>query len=314
MTERPANPLGVGHLLDRAVAGYVNAFLPIVAILAVEAVPVAILTAFSGDTTRLSETLARLGRAQGGDPATLAALNRTSAEETLHLLLLAFVGGLLSLFARTAVVIFIDAIGDGRALSIGAALRRALPRWLPQLGLALIVIALFGAVFFALTLGFVFAGVFIAFIAQAAHVPAVVATPLAVIAIIIVLVVTLALSLAVLLVYELAMVGVALDEGSPWRSFTAGITAVFDRRTWRSTLAVAASLFAMSLLGTVFSIVLGGLMIALTHAVLVQVVLQGIVSVLLGGLVQWFIVLYARAVRERRSGDDLIRLAETAPA
>jgi hypothetical protein len=42
---------------------------------------------------------------------------------------------------------------------------------------------------------------------------------------------------------------------------------------------------------------------------------QSIAAVVLSGLIQWFVVLYARDVRDRRTGDDLLRLVEAdAPA
>jgi len=308
VNDRAPASIGVGQLLDRAVSGYVGVFLPIVAILAIEAVPAAVLTAFGGEPSRVPVPFAPAGRTT----ATVSVPDRANIAAGVHILLAVLAGSLIALFTRSAAVIFIDGICEGRVLTIGASLRRALPRWLPQVGLALIFVVLYVVV--AIVLVFVIAVGVLGFVAQAVHVPTLISVPLGVIAIVIVLIIALALSFAGLLVYELAMVAVALDDGGPWRVFSSAVAAVFDRRAWRSTLAVAASLFALSLLGSVLSIALGGITLALTHVVLLQVVLQAVVAVLLGGLVQWFIVLYARAVRERRSGDDLIRLAETVPA
>jgi hypothetical protein len=310
VNDRAPASIGVGQLLDRAVSGYVGVFLPIVAILAIEAVPAAVLTAFGGEPSRVPVPFAPAGRTT----ATVSVPDRANIAAGVHILLAVLAGSLIALFTRSAAVIFIDGICEGRVLTIGASLRRALPRWLPQVGLALIFVVLYVVVVVAIVLVFVIAVGVLGFVAQAVHVPTLISVPLGVIAIVIVLIIALALSFAGLLVYELAMVAVALDDGGPWRVFSSAVAAVFDRRAWRSTLAVAASLFALSLLGSVLSIALGGITLALTHVVLLQVVLQAVVAVLLGGLVQWFIVLYARAVRERRSGDDLIRLAETVPA
>jgi hypothetical protein len=308
-----SNPVGVGHLLDRAVAGYVRAFLPIVAILAVEVIPSAILASVLGSSTPFASGFAQLGRTSP-DPAANAATFERMQHAFAGLMVVALAGSALALFARSATVIYIDAVADERPLTIGASLRRALPRWFPQVGLAAIVFVLFVFVTLAVVIVLGVLAVIASLAARGMNVPAAVSGSLGVIAFIVAGVLVLVLTLAGLLAYELAMVAVALAEEHPWRAFTRGVRAVLDARVWRSTLAVGASLFALSLLGSVLSIAIGGAAFAITQVAALQIVLQSAVAVLLGGLVQWFIVLYARAVRERRTGAELIRLAETAPA
>jgi len=313
VNERIASPIGVGQLLDRAVGGYVHAFLPIVAILAVEVIPSAILGSVVGGSTPFSSGFAQLGRTSP-DPAANAATLQRMQNVFVGLMFVALVGGALALFARSATVIFIDATADERPLTVGAALRRALPRWFPQVGLGAIVLVLFTFVTLAFVVVLGILAVIASLAARGMNLPAAVTGSLGVIAFIVAGILVLVLTLAGLLAYELAMVSVALAEEHPWRAFTRGVRSVLDGRVWRSTLAVGASLLALSLLGSVLSIGIGGAAFAITHVAALQIVLQSAVAVLLGGLVQWFVVLYARAVRERRTGADLIRLAETAPA
>ncbi len=314
MNDRISGPIGVGQLLDRAVAGYVHAFLPVLAIFAIEAIPSAILAATLGDTTQFSSGFGQLGRTPRGDPAANAATFQRMQHAFAGLTFVVLAGAALSFFARSASFIYIDAVADERPLTVGAALRRALSRWIPQVGLGFIAAVLFGFASFALVAGLVIVAVLVALPARGMHVAAAVSGSLGVIAFVAGVIVVLALTIAGLLVYELAMVAVALAQENPWQAFVRGVREVFDRRVWRSTLAVGGSLLALALLGSVLSFAIGGAALAMTHAAAVQITLQSAVSMLLGGLVEWFIVLYARAVRERRTGADLIRLAETAPA
>jgi hypothetical protein len=290
------------------VTGYVRAFVPLLAILAVDAVPTAIIGAFVGNTAQLSASLAQPGAAT--DPEAM----QRAGSVFVALALYALLGTTIALIARTACVIYIAAVTDERPLSVGTAFRRALPRWLPQVGLAIIVGLFIAVVSFVVTLAIVLIAFVVSLVARAGAAPSALETALGIGVFIVAAVVAAAVTLVAVLIYELAMVSVALDEGGPWRSIKAAAAAVFDRGTWRNTLAVGASLLAVSLLGVVLSIAIGSLILVLTHLLALQIVLQAIVSILVAGLVQWFIVLYARDVRNRRSGADLIRLAESAPA
>ncbi len=315
MNDGYLRPLGVGQLLDRAVAGYVRAFLPVLAILAIAAVPGALAWAFLGNATQFSADLSQLARLGPSDTAMRQMLLARSVPAGFSLAFAALLGGAFTLLARTACYIFIEASCDGTATTIGGAFRRAFPLWFPQILMALLLSV--GGFTFAMVMTTVsiIVGVVVGIGGAGLHLPAIVGNIAIVADIVIVVLVLVMFVLFFTLVYYLASVAVARGERNAWRAITSSMRPLLDRRHWRTTTAIAATILAISLFASFIAIVLGLAAAAITRVPSSAIFVQSIAAVVLSGLIQWFVVLYARDVRDRRTGDDLLRLVEAdAPA
>jgi hypothetical protein len=302
-------------LLDRAVAGYVRAFLPVLAILAVAAVPGALAWAFLGNATQFSADLSQLARLGPSDTAMRQMLLARSVSTGFSLAFAGLIGAGFTLLARTACYIFIEASCDEMPTTIGDAFRRALPLWLSQVGLLLVFAIVGGVIGAVVTVVGIIVGVVVGLSASIMHVPSSISGIVVIVVLVIVFVVLIACALFFTLAYYLASVTVARGERNPWRAFTASTRPLLDRRHWRTTAAIAATILAISLFASFIAVVLGLAAAAITRVPSSAIFVQSIAAVVLSGLIQWFVVLYARDVRDRRTGDDLLRLVEAdAPA
>jgi hypothetical protein len=73
-------------------------------------------------------------------------------------------------------------------------------------------------------------------------------------------------------------------------------------------------LFAITLLTFVAAFAVGALLRGGAAFAAIGTVGGALLGLVISGLLQCFIVLYARDLHDRRTGDDLIRLAEQTPA
>src|SRR5471030_2071553 len=148
-------PLGAGEILDRAVTVFVRHFWLLVLILALVAIPVAILSYFSQpDITKMLTDFQKVLAIPPGhrdqakpilDQMNASALGPVAA---LTYLLQLLVGPL----AVTACVIAIARSYRGEPPSVGVAYRAALGRWLAQIITAIVFIAVYIGVVIAVSL------------------------------------------------------------------------------------------------------------------------------------------------------------------
>ena len=115
--------------------------------------------------------------------------------------------------------------------------------------------------------------------------------------------------------FELSSVSVALEENNPIRAMGNGWRRAFDRALRRRTIGVALAYAAVELVGSTALLAVSALLQALTHVALLQAVVSAIGQIVIAGVLGVFMVVYARDVRLRREGYDLLRAAsEPAPA
>jgi hypothetical protein len=309
-------PAGVGELLDRAVAMYVRSFVPIVAILAVGAVPSSLLLSFAGGWSRVIVDINAFNRAAREPYARSLAFGHLESDLSA-LLVYALIGGAITLLAVTACLTYIMSLDDGAGISIGEAFRRAAKRWFAQVGLVFVmagcVVALYiGSGIVLLIVGLTF-GALTAALRLIGVAGGVVSVIFGVTLVAILVVIALAAGVALLVVDQVATVEIAGGEGNALRAFGAGRRVATRRHEWRSTLAFAAVVLAVEIFGVFASAALGALLGAV-HLVPVAIVTGALVALVLSGALKCFIVLYVRQARERRTGGDLLALIDGTPA
>jgi hypothetical protein len=307
-------PLGVGEILDRAVTLFVRRFAVLLLILAVVAIPTAILQyAAQPSTTELIVDFQRLlslppGHSQERDAIMrqIAATNHVGALGGALIVLSA----ILSTLSLTACMIAVAQAYAGRLPSVRDVYREALRRWLPVLA-ALIAFA--GVGFVLLFIGaliIVFVAFSIGALAVVSRVGALaIGIPLGI-------VFTLALFGALVMLYlaaQMTIVSIALEEPNPVRGIAQGFRRTFSRALfWRSML-VGTIVFAVSLIGSLVLLSLATLLSALTHLTALYPIVAVIGSVALNALLITFLVIYAIDVRVRREGYDIMLAVREGP-
>jgi hypothetical protein len=311
VTQYDARPLTVGEILDRAISTYVRRCLPLFVILAITFVPVALiqLAALPG-FTHMNDLFAQMNRLP---PQDVADRNRLFGEAfrsfNFGAVFAMFVLGPVVLFplSRNAVIAFTDAALDGVPTSIGAAYRVSFARWLPQIvtGVGYFVIFCVVAVMICLVLFVV-----IAVLAFAIGVRNSTAIGVTVIVLLIPSVAAMLLGFALINVaFELASISVALEEPNPVRAIGTGWRRAFDRALLRRTIGVAAAYLAVETLGMGALFAAGALLQSLAHVMVLQTIVSAIGQIFISGVLLVFMIVYARDVRLRREGLDLLHAA-----
>lgn len=307
-------PLGIGEILDRAVNVFVRQFAVLVLILALIAVPVAIVQyAAAPSTAGLVSEIQRVLSVPPGHPEEQRAILRqiTAGNRAggfgIGLVLISAILGTLS---TTACIIGVAQAYAGKVPSVREVYLEALRRWLPQLAAAAAFVGV-GCVL-ALALGFavVFIALAIGALAAASKVAA------AVVGIPIGIIVVAAFFGAVILIYfaaQMTIVSIALEEANPIRGIAHGLRRTFSPAVfWRSAL-VGTIVFAVSFVGSLILISLALTLSALTHVAALYPVIAVVGSVALNALLTTFLVIYAFDVRVRREGFDLSLAAQEMP-
>jgi hypothetical protein len=307
-------PLGIGEILDRAVTLFVRRFAVLVLILALVAVPIAIVQYAAAPST--AGLLADIGRVLSVPPGhtqeqaailrQISARNRTGGFG----LVLVVVSAVLSSLSTTACIMGVAQAYAGKLPSVREVYREALRRWLPQLaavvafvGIAFLLAVVMAIVVFCVALA-------VAALASVSRVAAtLVGIPLG-------LVVVVAFLGALILLYfvaQMTLVSIALEDPNPFRGMALGLRRTLSPALfWRSVL-VGTVAFAVSLIGSVVLISLAATLSALTHLSALYPVIAVVGGVALNALLTTFIVIYAFDVRVRREGYDLALAAQATP-
>jgi hypothetical protein len=299
-------PLGIGEILDRAVTLFVRRFAVLVLILALVAIPVAIVQyATAPSTAGMLADLQRLLELPPGHPeeqrAVLRALTQKNQIGALGALLV-MLSAVLSALSSTACIIGVAQAYGGKLPSVREVYREALLRWPAQLAAGLAYVGIAFALTIVLTLLIFVIALAIGALAVLSRVAAaVVGIPVAVV----MLAVFLATLVMLYFAAQMTLVAIALEEPNPIRGIAHGL-----RRTlsppifWRSLL-VATVLFAVSLLGSLIVLGIASAFSVLTHVTAFYPVITVIGGVALNALLTTFIVIYAFDIRVRREGYDL---------
>ena len=307
-------PARIGETLDRAISVYVRHFVPLFAILAIVTVPVAIVQALTQpDLSSLIREVGQSAALPAGDVAGRARLARelgatgpASAWSALIILLSA----VFSPLAATALIRFVSAVVAGAPLTVGAAYRGALARWLPQLVVGVAFVGLTFVVTFAIGLAAVLLFVVVALIAAGSKGAA------AIVGVVIFLGVGLVFAIVaapIYLAWQQAAVSIAIEETNPVRAIGNGLRRTFDRRWFRRSLLVALAIGAISVISGIAFLTVGALFEVVFHVGPLAVLIASLGQIATQGLVLVFVVLYARDVRIRREGVDLLFAAGDAP-
>jgi len=305
-------PLGAGELLDRAVTIFVRQFVPIVVVIALTLVPTTILSAIANP--HAGQVFSEFGQLMSslGDPtASQRAAQRLSEADRSSgfAFLIVFLAVVVRLVMWSAIVAVVAAAYAGSRVTIGQAYRIGLQRWLAQ-----VIVALTFTVMGILVL----IPVFIAYILVVIAVVALAAFHLVVATVVVGVVLGLAIVAALIIVsawvfmtYELASVAVVTELPNPMSAISVALRRGFARGMKRRTIVGGLVVFAISQIGTLPLLALGGIAATLTHIDALYFAVVGAGSVLLEGLVAAFVIVFAVDVRVRREGLDI--LAAEAP-
>lgn len=312
MTATGARPTSIGEILKRAIALYVRRFVPLFVILAVFAIPAAVLGAATApDLTHLLQLLGRIGSLPAGDTLERARLlnefnhSAPGGWPTLYFNAFALIFYPLS---HTALIVFAAGALDGAAPTIASAYRFAVRRWLPQIAVA----CGFLAIALMVLAGFAIVGV-------------IVGIPILAIGFLSKTLERIAISVAGLIAFagaivvfavgfvawRMAAISVAVDDGNPVRALVRGLRRTLDRPLLRRTLAVALTVIAFEWCGSLAILACVALIEYFTHLTALALIVDGSGGVVLDGLSMVFVLLYMRDVQLRREGYDLL-LAATA--
>jgi hypothetical protein len=302
--------MSVGEILDRAISTFVRRFIPVFAIIAIAAIPTALLQLTAEPAlAHLNDLVGQLSRLPPGD---------TYGRN--HLLLYGFsdvnFGSIAAVFligpivlypfARTALIVYANAAVAGVPVTIAAAFRPALARWLPQ-NIVALTFVVFGTVAFVVIV--VFLAVLLLLITVAAGGRnAIVGTGAIIVGVPCLFAAIVAYAL-LNVAWELASISVAIEDPNPFRAIGHGLRRTFDRQLRRRTLGVALAYVAIELIGTAALAGAGALLATLTHVRVVNDLATAIAQIVIIGVLAMFMVAYARDVRLRREGLDLLLAA-----
>jgi len=312
-----ARPSSIGEILDRAIATYIRRFLPLFVILAMIAVPIAIVQTLAQPSAAHASDLltqfAQLMKLPPGDRAgrarIVAEMQHNGVAPSGSVLLLYLVQFLLVPLANTALIVYVARTIDGVAVSIGSAYRTALTRWVAQIAVGLgffgIAIVVGIAVFIAAVIGGLAVGG-VALISKGA------ALVIGLIVFAVFMLVMIALIALGNVAWLMATISVAVEDPNPVRAIGRGLRRTLDRKLVKRTLGAALAVIAVDWFGTLALLAAGGAVMLLVHAELIYTVIASCGGIVIGGLSTVFILFYSRDVQLRREGSDLL-LAASAP-
>ena len=273
-------PLGLGELLDRAVALFVRNLTPITAAVAIAYVPFAFL-----QWAMIGHLVSKTPQAFRRDEWSSIALDVT-------------LGMIVFVFTRTAVAGVAHARYMSRPMSLAAAYRAAVVRFPAQIFAMLVAVVMECSI--VLVAGAV-PLVAVAAIATAGGgpgtVPILIAMGFAAVAVAI-------LSAWLCFGYELATVRIAYDTRSPYTALFSALSATVFHRPWRSLLAAVILVLLVGGGSLMFSL-LGDLSPSPALRILLTVGLGGVGSILIESLSAAFLIAYDVDVAIRREGLDL---------
>jgi hypothetical protein len=282
-----------------------------VLILALVAIPVAILSYFSQpDITKMLTDFQKVLAIPPGhrdqakpifDQMNASALGPVAA---LTYLLQLLVGPL----AVTACVIAIARSYRGEPTSVGDAYRSALGRWLAQIVTAIVFIAIYIGVVIAVSLASVAVVIASAFVYVFSHAGGfIVGIPLG----IAVIAAYIASALLLFLAWQLAVISIATEEPDPARAVSKAFRRTFARPVFWRSLLVGLVVVVVQTIGSIILLACGGLLAAATHTGVLFLIVASIGSITLQALVVCYLVVYSFDIRLRREGYDLTLATQT---
>ena len=298
-------PATIGELLDRAVTLFVQNAWIFVALSAIVYVPLAIVQLSMGDIWKLYLDLLS-GSVSSTASATLKneqlLMQRAAPMELFTVVLMVFVAPLV--ISAMAHVVFKKTAGE--AVTVGEALRFALPRWGRVILFALLWVAALLGAFFALIIGFSLMSAALAF-----------AVPVVALIVMIFLVVMAAVIAGMLVAIVCGGVGMmAVIDGSRGvaSAFGLGVALTMNRKMfWRSVL-VGLLLFAISLGFGIITSMVGFSFLAALHSGIPMVIINAAMAMVQFGFLTVFMAFFYNDLRARREGADLETLASRLPA
>jgi hypothetical protein len=307
--------MSIGEILDRAITTYVRRCLPLFVILAITVVPVTLLQlTVAPGFTHMSDLFAQMNRLPVGDTVDRnrlmsEAFGSINGASVFALFILWPV--ILFPLTRNAIYTYADGLLENAPVSIGAAYGASVGRWVAQ------IVVVVGYFSMACVIGFaaiVIFGLIGALVFAAAGRGT--GGAVALLVVLVPSVLALWLGFALLNVaFELSSVSVALEENNPIRAMGNGWRRAFDRALRRRTIGIALAFSAVEIVGSLALLAVSALLQSLTHLALLQAVVSAIGQIVISGVLGVFMVVYARDVRLRREGYDLLRAAsEPAPA
>ena len=307
-------PLGVGEVLDRAVALSVRFFVPLALIYVVFAVPLAFVQFFAyrdlfraiGEISSAIQVQAAGGRRF--DPNALAHITHASGPNGWS----AATFVLVFLVAPLPVGALIEAASAyyvGRSVTFGSAYRVGLARWLPLVGVNLLYLAAGIALYVAVVVViFVFA-LGIAFIAHASRLAGIaLGVPLG----LAVALATIVFVIAVILALQTSYFTCVIERESVVRSFSRGLSRVFNRAGFRRTSLFAAAYFAIGLGVALVGLAGQAILVALTRSPGVAAAYDALLRVVGVVFTTVFVAIFYFDLRVRNEGYDLQLAAEAA--
>jgi hypothetical protein len=305
-------PLGIGEILDRAVTLFVRRFAVLVLILALVAIPIAVVQyATAPSMTGMLADVQRVLSLPPGHPEEQRAIlrqlsqkNQVGAAGALFVLLSA----VLSALSTTACMIGVAQAYGGKLPSVREVYREAFRRWPAQLaaaaayvGIAFVLTILLGLAVFLVALAVGALAVVSRVAAAAVGIPSGI-------------VLLAAFFAGVVLLYfaaQMTLVAIALEEPNPIRGIAHGLRRTLSPGIFRRSLLVATVLFGVSLVGSFILLGIASTLSLLTHLSALYPVIAVTGGVALNALLTTFVVLYGFDIRVRREGYDLAVAAQS---
>jgi MFS family permease len=305
-------PLGIGEILDRAVTLFVRRFAVLVLILALVAIPVAVLQYASAPSTAsfLSDIQRVMTLPPGQPEERRAILRQLSQQNQIGAAGLFFIalGMVLGALSTTACMIGIAQAYAGALPSVRQVYREAVRRWPAQLAAGAVYMGLGFGLSIALGVAIVVVVLALAALTRASRFAAlVIGIPLG-------LVVLAVFVGALVLLYfaaQMTLAAIALEEPNPIRGLAHGLRRTLCPSMFWRTMLVATVVFGVSLIGSLILLGIASTASALTHLTALYPVIAVTGGVVLNALVTTFVVIYSYDVRVRREGYDLAVTAQT---
>jgi hypothetical protein len=303
-----ARPSSIGEILDRAIAIYVPRCLPLFIILAVIALPIALIqSAVAPGFSHTVDLFRALASVPPGHPAetqrVLREFNAGSAGAGGAMLLIYLAQGILMSLSLTALTIFIVAAIDGTAISVVAAYRLALRRWVPQMVVGCAYLMFFLGIAIALVIVGFIGLLAVAGINLISTVVAAIAGTIGGIALAIVVVVVYAL---LSMAWQIAAISVATEDPNPFRAIGRGLRRTLVRPLLRRSIGASAAVLAVEWFGLTVLASFGGFIVILTRLDVVNLVILAAGGTVINAVSIIFVLLYMRDVTLRREGSDLL--------
>lgn len=292
-------PLGIGEILDRAIALYVRRFALFFLALALISIPVVLVqvVADPGGATLFSDIGEIL--AKGNDPDAMRVLRqRTQAHERALAgpALLAFLAAPLEMIIAS-VIAFASFLGA--APTLRGAFRAAFARFLGALAVSLGYVVIACGCFIAAFVVFIPVSLGVGLLFTGSKLAGSIVGTVAGLAFVATM---LFLISVVTLAWRIALVAVATEDGSPFRAIGCGLRRTFARALLLRSFLVGLTAFVVEFAGIVVGLSAGAVIGALTHVPDLAVVISTLAGIILTGLVTTFIVRYTLDVRIRREG------------